>query len=363
MSDIFISYRRQDAAAEAGRLYDRLVLRYGRDRVFYDIADLDAGLDFAKQLHGVVASSKSVLVVIGRHWLTATDANGRPRVEDPQDFIRTEVAAALRANKHVVPILVGGAMMPSPDELPDELRGIALRQAIELRDATWDQDLLGLYYVLDRLLNDDAVATPVVSATASVPAARLPFVARILAAFDALTRRGGGEGSEPARPASGKGPRAAPVPQSAEVRPREDAQPTAARKQIFVSHAEEDLPLADEVVQLLEGRGHHCWIAHRNIPPGTQSWAGPIVAAIADSKVVLILVTPYSVASKQVLREVTVADDENIPLIPVCLDNVSLSKDFRYFFASAQRLEIADTPRQQTLQMIGNAVERQLAGP
>jgi len=125
--------------------------------------------------------------------------------------------------------------------------------------------------------------------------------------------------------------------------------------------AEEDQALADDVVRLLEERGHACWIAHRNIPPGTQSWAGPIVAAIANSRVVLILVTTYSVASKQVLREVTVADDENIPLIPACIDKVPLSEDFRYFFSSPQRLELDDLPHDQIVQRIGSAVERHLA--
>ena len=114
-------------------------------------------------------------------------------------------------------------------------------------------------------------------------------------------------------------------------------------------------------MQVLEDEGHRCWIAHRDIPAGVPSWTRDIVAAIENSRVLVVLVTGHSISSKQVLREVTVADNENIPLIPLRFDNAPLSHDFRYFFASTQRLEMANMPWQQAVQLMGMAVKRQLS--
>lgn len=361
MSDIFISYRRQDSAAYAARLRADLALRYGDDRVFLDITDLAPGRDFVAQLHQVVHACKSVLVVIGPQWTTARDQNGQRRLDDPADFIRAEVAAALRAAKLVVPVLVGGATMPSREELPEDIQGIRLRNAGVLEDASWDEDLHRFYEVLDPLLG---VAPRLPELAPRATAARLPLIARLVLAFDVLRGRVDRETKELSPVTRPPSPDRTPplrMSEAADLVQQQHVNLTVTRKQVFLSYAEEDRALADQVVQLLEDRGQSCWVAHRDIPAGTRSWAGPIVAAIANSRLVVVLVTDHSVSSKQILREVTVADDENIPLIPVCIDNVPLSQDLKYFFASAQRLELANMPRQQTVQMIGTAVERHLA--
>src|SRR5215510_2295383 len=105
MSDIFISYRRQDSAGYAARLRADLALRYGHDRVFLDITDIEPGRNFVDQVHQAVNACKSVLALIGPQWATARDQTGRRRLDDPADFIRAEIAAALRAGKLVVPVL------------------------------------------------------------------------------------------------------------------------------------------------------------------------------------------------------------------------------------------------------------------
>ena len=92
---IFISYRRDDSGYAAGRLFDRLSQRFGRDRLFMDIDTIGLGVDFAHSIDEAIAGCDVVLAVIGRDWLTAADAQGRRRLDDPQDFVRQELVAAL----------------------------------------------------------------------------------------------------------------------------------------------------------------------------------------------------------------------------------------------------------------------------
>lgn len=366
MSGLFISYRRQDAAGYAARLRDELAARYGGDEVFLDLADIAPGVDFAEQLHRAVENCDSMLVVIGPRWLAATDAQGRRRIDDPNDFIRHEVAAALRLDKRVVPVLVGGARMPSPADLPDDLKGLGMRHAIELRDSDWARDLGHLLPVLDRLLQP-AGPRPMAPAAPSPqrggpPPGRGSFLARLGQAWGVLI---GAAPEAPATPGAGTSrPVAAPPPSPAPPPPSFAASPSAApppapSHAVFVSYADENRAFADELVRMVEARGRRCWIAPRNIPPGSPSWAEPIVEAIAGSRLIVILLTADSIASRQVLREVTLADNEGIPMLPVQLDATPLSKSLKYFFAG-QRLELAATPPPAALQAIVPAIEQQL---
>lgn len=141
MPGIFICYRREDSAGHAGRLFDRLVEHFGNDRVFLDVAGIEPGLDFVEAIEEAVGSSDAVVVVIGREWLNCTDAQGRRRLEDPKDFIRLEVATALRRDIRVIPVLVQGASTPDSQYLPQDLEKLSRRQAIELSDNRWDSDV------------------------------------------------------------------------------------------------------------------------------------------------------------------------------------------------------------------------------
>jgi TIR domain len=113
------------------------------------------------------------------------------------------------------------------------------------------------------------------------------------------------------------------------------------------------------MVQALETQGRRCWIAHRDIPPGVPSWAEPIVTAIAGSRLVLVLLSAHSIPSVEVLREVTIAADEKIPLLPVSLDATPLSPGLRYFFAAGQRLDLAQAAPAEQLRRILPAVGKQ----
>lgn len=141
MPGIFISYRREDSAGHAGRLFDRLAEHFGRERVFMDVVGIEAGLDFVDAIDKALSSTEVMVAVIGRNWLTGKDSAGQPRLSDPKDFIRLETGTALRRGIRVVPVLVQGAPMPAASDLPEDLVLLARRQAVELSDSRWDSDV------------------------------------------------------------------------------------------------------------------------------------------------------------------------------------------------------------------------------
>jgi hypothetical protein len=152
MSGIFISYRREDAAGHAGRLFDRLKARFGKSAVFMDVEGIDAGIDFVETIDNAVGTCDVLLAVIGRGWLDARDDHGARRLDNPQDFVRLETGAALSRRIRVIPVLVEGVAMPPADSLPDALQALARRQAVELRDSRWDADVENLIQKLEQAL-------------------------------------------------------------------------------------------------------------------------------------------------------------------------------------------------------------------
>lgn len=158
MEGIFISYRREESAGHAGRIYDRLRERFGRERVFMDVSAIEPGVDFVEAIDRAVGSCTVLLVVIGRKWLDCTDAAGRRRLDDKSDFIRLEVGTALRRNIRVIPVLVQNAAMPGEADLTDDLKLLARRNAIDINDTHWDTDLAQLVETLSRVLEGTGAA-------------------------------------------------------------------------------------------------------------------------------------------------------------------------------------------------------------
>ena len=116
---IFVSYRRQESAHLAGRLYDRLTDRFGEGQVFIDVNAIEPGVDFAEEISRAVAACQVLLAVIGPDWLMAVDERGRRRLDNPDDLVRLEIEAALARHVRVIPILVEGAVMPGQEDLPE----------------------------------------------------------------------------------------------------------------------------------------------------------------------------------------------------------------------------------------------------
>ena len=471
--NLYISYRRADAAAWAGRLSDALARRLSGASIVRDVQFLQAGVDFRAQMAQALAASDGVLVVIGPNWLGADGAANTRRIDDAEDAVRREIAHALRAGKRVLPVLVGGASLPPAGGLPADIAVLSQRQAVILRDDRWDDDIAALAIALQPERTGDAMPVPAAPAPQAQsprePAPRMATAPRrsrvllglsaamaVLAALVAVALLGTWERSphdvvrsKPVPPPVGTiqsktvpppvgntrvpMPRPAPVPPPVrDPEPRADpggvvtkrpapgpvsvpspvlgtpwktillvsllaaivvwgwryyrrrrpaaipanapagrvaqqagtpsVAPATRPVDVFVSHAEEDHELAEAIVSELERDRVSCWIAPRDIPTGVRSWAGPIVEAIARSRVFVVILSTSSNGSIEVLREVTLANEERVPFMPVRIDDTPLSADFRYFFATAQRMEAIGWPREKLLSSVHSGVGSLMKG-
>lgn len=158
--DIFISYRREDTSGHAGRLFDCIRERFGDESVFMDVTDISPGDDFTSALDSALASCRVVLVIVGTQWLTSLAADGRRRLDNPDDPVRMEVGHALRSGARVIPVLVRGASMPAERDLPDDLRGLARRQAQEVSDSRWSFDTDQLVRIIAQTIGTPARHAP-----------------------------------------------------------------------------------------------------------------------------------------------------------------------------------------------------------
>lgn len=168
MTKIFISYRRDDCPAHAGRLSDRLRAHFGEDAVFMDIDTIPPGRDFIDFITAAVSSCDALIALIGDDWLSCKGRDGRRRLDDPDDFVRLEIAAALQRQTMVIPVLVERASMPGPEDLPASLAPLARYHALEISDQRWRYDVDQLIRALETVLRDsdsgaESLARPVTS--------------------------------------------------------------------------------------------------------------------------------------------------------------------------------------------------------
>jgi hypothetical protein len=167
---IFISYRRSDSAGESGRLSDDLISRFGCASVFMDVDAIQPGRDFRKAIHENVGGCGVLLAIIGLEWLDSKDVTGLRRLENDSDYVRLEIATALRRDIPVVPVLVRGARMPKAGQLPEDIRELAYRNSVELTHARWKSDVQVLMQALAPCFSESAV-TPAGPPVPSAPPA------------------------------------------------------------------------------------------------------------------------------------------------------------------------------------------------
>lgn len=136
MADIFVCYRRKDSAGHAGRLVRDLSEQFPRSKIFHDMDSLHAGVPFRNAISRALNSSSVFLAVVGPHWKSSIH-----RLENPEDMVRIEIQTALDRDILVVPVLVGGATLPTRGELPDAIAGLVDRQVHEITDKRWDYDV------------------------------------------------------------------------------------------------------------------------------------------------------------------------------------------------------------------------------
>jgi hypothetical protein len=138
---VFISYRRDDASGEAGRIYDQLKTVIAEQHIFIDVESISAGENLQDAIKKAIDSCDFLLAVIGKRWLSATDENGLRRLDKANDYVRMELETAFSSKIQIVPLLVGGASMPEERSLPSTLAGLSLYNALEIRHSRFDDDL------------------------------------------------------------------------------------------------------------------------------------------------------------------------------------------------------------------------------
>lgn len=152
MSRIFINYRRLDTEGYVGRLYDHLLKQFKPHDIFMDVQNIEPGADFVQVLEDAVSECDICLAMIGPHWGTLKNANGERRLDEWNDYVRIELESALKQNKVVIPVLVGGAKMPNPNILPESIQSLSRRNAVSLSHNRFAQDVEELVKFMRDLL-------------------------------------------------------------------------------------------------------------------------------------------------------------------------------------------------------------------
>lgn len=194
-SGVFISYRREDTAADAGRLYGDLVGRFGPGRVFMDVDNIPLGADVRPAITAAISSSRVVLVLIGPAW-------DETRLANEQDWVRIEIEEALRLGVAIIPIRVRRLDMPAPDDVPDSIRRFCGLNAAEVDQSSWRRDIEPIMQAVSGFAEDGtskrkepnppsgegpAIARARVRARRDYARAVLWFVATTILGFFALT--------------------------------------------------------------------------------------------------------------------------------------------------------------------------------
>lgn len=152
MASVFISYRRADSSTWAKKLYGHLSMRFGKDLIFKDIESLTPGAKWMETILEEVHSCDVFLLLIGPTWLEQQTKAGQRRIDNENDVLRVELSEALKTSCTVVPVLVGGAKMPHKSDLPDSVASLSERQAVELEDGKWNEDVMELIEELRNLI-------------------------------------------------------------------------------------------------------------------------------------------------------------------------------------------------------------------
>ena len=148
---VFISYRRQDSSGAARWLYSSLQRTFGPESVFMDVEGIRASDDWAQKIDKALQRATLVIPVIGSHWLRIADEFGRRRIDRDDDWVRNEIRHALAERIPVLPVLLSKTPLPEKAALPEPLQGLVARQAFDLRDDRWEDDLTALLTSVERL--------------------------------------------------------------------------------------------------------------------------------------------------------------------------------------------------------------------
>ena len=148
---IFISYRRDDTSWVTTSIYQSLLKHFSKDQIFRDVDSIPYGVDFFQLIENEVSKCDAFIVVIGKDWLKLTDVTNT--LENSTDFVRIEIATAFKRNVRVIPVIIDGARMPKPNELPDEMKPLSRINAVPVSNARFNTDISHLIEILQETFN------------------------------------------------------------------------------------------------------------------------------------------------------------------------------------------------------------------
>jgi len=151
---IFINYRKDDSSWNALALYNELLKYFAREQLFKDFNTILPGDDFVVSIQNALRKCDVLLVIIGKNWLNMTDTKGQRRLDDPDDFVRIEIATALERKIQVIPVLFDGTTMPSPTDLPADLNLLYRRQFVEIDTKRFEDDVRKLADAIKKVLGE-----------------------------------------------------------------------------------------------------------------------------------------------------------------------------------------------------------------
>ena len=155
---IFISYRREDSAGYAQAIYGRLTQKFSEHRVFMDVDTIEPGVDFVRTIEQAVEKCDVLIALVGNRWLESKGGAEGPRLNNPEDFVRVEIATALSRDIRVIPVLLDGTPMPAEALLPPPLKLFARRNAIEIGNSRFSSDIERLTTAIDKFFQEQAEA-------------------------------------------------------------------------------------------------------------------------------------------------------------------------------------------------------------
>lgn len=170
MATIFINYRRQDSRGTTFALREKLLKYFDDKEVFMDIEGLDAGEDFVDGLAKTVSLADVMIVMIGRDWLNIRDSEGNQRLFKDDDFVRIEIASAISQGKKILPVLLEGTQMPDAADLPDDMKDLARRNAVDLRLNRIEDDARVIAEALRKLVPSKSISQRQMIMTATAAA-------------------------------------------------------------------------------------------------------------------------------------------------------------------------------------------------
>jgi TIR domain len=149
---VFISYRRIDTGPYARLVQVRLGEHLPGTPVFMDLDSIEAGVDFAEAITAGLDTCSVMVALIGPRWLTAIGDEGRRRLDNPDDYVRFEIRTALQRGLRVIPVLVDGAKMPGPQQLPTDLGKLARLNHLEISYDRYEYDESRLVAIIRKVL-------------------------------------------------------------------------------------------------------------------------------------------------------------------------------------------------------------------